>query len=262
MIRRPPRSTLFPYTTLFRSGVLGCVVAIKCPSLSGNRLGGDYSREVGIPVVTPKTNPAANDSGRDGRLAVPIWRNFVQADFCPASISCRAHDNSQSDPNGPPCWNYLQHGDVTPVSANRIELQSSKCAAIQLFGNISLVWAFLLVVLIFSPRPVHAHVGVVLRLPGNRVTVAEQELLARVLFEVVVAPYVDQRGGLCLRSCDTFPSMREHLHTQFEPVVEFFLYKPSGVEKVAVPGLRHHLIASAAVKSPCPNILLRSEEHT
>src|ERR1035437_6545400 len=70
--------------------------------------------EVGIPVVTPKTNPAANDSGRDGRLAVPIWRNFVQADFCPASISCRAHDNSQSDPNGPPCWNYLQQGDVIP----------------------------------------------------------------------------------------------------------------------------------------------------
>src|SRR3712207_8621135 len=26
MIRRPPRSTLFPYTTLFRSGVLGCAI--------------------------------------------------------------------------------------------------------------------------------------------------------------------------------------------------------------------------------------------
>src|SRR3712207_7538872 len=26
MIRRPPRSTLFPYTTLFRSGTLGCIV--------------------------------------------------------------------------------------------------------------------------------------------------------------------------------------------------------------------------------------------
>src|ERR1035437_10933265 len=24
MIRRPPRSTLFPYTTLFRSGIAGC----------------------------------------------------------------------------------------------------------------------------------------------------------------------------------------------------------------------------------------------
>src|ERR1039457_3415639 len=27
MIRRPPRSTLFPYTTLFRSGCDGCIVA-------------------------------------------------------------------------------------------------------------------------------------------------------------------------------------------------------------------------------------------
>src|SRR5256885_16818105 len=27
MIRRPPRSTLFPYTTLFRSGLLGVLVA-------------------------------------------------------------------------------------------------------------------------------------------------------------------------------------------------------------------------------------------
>src|SRR5256714_9887976 len=27
MIRRPPRSTLFPYTTLFRSGVLGIVAS-------------------------------------------------------------------------------------------------------------------------------------------------------------------------------------------------------------------------------------------
>src|SRR5256885_10155419 len=28
MIRRPPRSTLFPYTTLFRSGLLGVLVAV------------------------------------------------------------------------------------------------------------------------------------------------------------------------------------------------------------------------------------------
>src|SRR3712207_8499495 len=29
MIRRPPRSTLFPYTTLFRSWVQGC--SLRCP---------------------------------------------------------------------------------------------------------------------------------------------------------------------------------------------------------------------------------------
>src|SRR3712207_6873813 len=32
MIRRPPRSTLFPYTTLFRSGVLGFAVASDRPA--------------------------------------------------------------------------------------------------------------------------------------------------------------------------------------------------------------------------------------
>src|SRR3712207_8155366 len=32
MIRRPPRSTLFPYTTLFRSNATGCVSAAKMKS--------------------------------------------------------------------------------------------------------------------------------------------------------------------------------------------------------------------------------------
>src|SRR3712207_7577277 len=30
MIRRPPRSTLFPYTTLFRSGIVGGSMGIAC----------------------------------------------------------------------------------------------------------------------------------------------------------------------------------------------------------------------------------------
>src|SRR5258708_31914957 len=32
MIRRPPRSTLFPYTTLFRSGALGAIVSGSGPT--------------------------------------------------------------------------------------------------------------------------------------------------------------------------------------------------------------------------------------
>src|SRR6266702_7589605 len=30
MIRRPPRSTLFPYTTLFRSGPFACLTLAEC----------------------------------------------------------------------------------------------------------------------------------------------------------------------------------------------------------------------------------------
>src|SRR2546427_3619485 len=32
MIRRPPRSTLFPYTTLFRSLVVPALLMVRCPS--------------------------------------------------------------------------------------------------------------------------------------------------------------------------------------------------------------------------------------
>src|SRR5258708_10272086 len=36
MIRRPPRSTLFPYTTLFRSLILGAIGRSLAPAHSGN----------------------------------------------------------------------------------------------------------------------------------------------------------------------------------------------------------------------------------
>src|SRR2546422_3212464 len=35
MIRRPPRSTLFPYTTLFRSSLFFKIVRAKCLSCAG-----------------------------------------------------------------------------------------------------------------------------------------------------------------------------------------------------------------------------------
>src|SRR3989441_10124041 len=47
MIRRPPRSTLFPYTTLFRSEALGCVTAVGA---------GDA---VGVGLATPPAPGAA-----------------------------------------------------------------------------------------------------------------------------------------------------------------------------------------------------------
>src|SRR2546427_8738469 len=35
MIRRPPRSTLFPYTTLFRSGLAGTIAALHQQGFAG-----------------------------------------------------------------------------------------------------------------------------------------------------------------------------------------------------------------------------------
>src|SRR3712207_7205672 len=41
MIRRPPRSTLFPYTTLFRSGYIG-----KCSAPCVGRVSADEHRDI------------------------------------------------------------------------------------------------------------------------------------------------------------------------------------------------------------------------
>src|SRR3712207_8809874 len=53
MIRRPPRSTLFPYTTLFRSGREGADVEVRVP--------------VGTQVVDAETNEFMVDLSEDGQ---------------------------------------------------------------------------------------------------------------------------------------------------------------------------------------------------
>src|SRR2546430_17209970 len=57
MIRRPPRSTLFPYTTLFRSGITGA----KVPSSSLDKITAEYLLEPlggGKPVAVVEPAPA------------------------------------------------------------------------------------------------------------------------------------------------------------------------------------------------------------
>src|SRR2546427_5359380 len=49
MIRRPPRSTLFPYTTLFRAPLLGGLVEVRVQDGNG-RLVRKLLRETDIPV--------------------------------------------------------------------------------------------------------------------------------------------------------------------------------------------------------------------
>src|SRR5207248_8623736 len=45
MIRRPPRSTLFPYTTLFRSPLLLGLTEAKGVSVPAREVGGDFRSE-------------------------------------------------------------------------------------------------------------------------------------------------------------------------------------------------------------------------
>src|SRR3712207_9002225 len=77
MIRRPPRSTLFPYTTLFRCGVRGREVdgdvRVRLPSSGRRHRGGEQQRAVDRagahldrPAVAAGGDPEAQglDAGR------------------------------------------------------------------------------------------------------------------------------------------------------------------------------------------------------
>src|SRR3712207_8034283 len=67
MIRRPPRSTLFPYTTLFRSS---SSVRLLAPSRAGcgsrSRLG-HFTRGI-LPAGAPSLGPVRAVLGRPGNL--------------------------------------------------------------------------------------------------------------------------------------------------------------------------------------------------
>src|ERR1700722_17582585 len=82
-----------------------------------------------------------------------------------------------------------------------------------------------LLIVIFSfvvfstPSPIHAHVGIVLRLPGDRMAVTEQELFIGIVFEVVIAADVDHCRSPGLGGHETFAPMREEFGTHLQPRV-------------------------------------------
>src|SRR2546426_10709463 len=81
MIRRPPRSTLFPYTTLFRSGA----GASAAPPRSSVRRAAQPS------MRTVKVRPAAPTM--NWRRVMPLWRVLVvMASALPHGALDRAHD--------------------------------------------------------------------------------------------------------------------------------------------------------------------------
>src|SRR5256885_10224021 len=81
MIRRPPRSTLFPYTTLFRSGtgvgrpgVLGLAAAV---------------RAVAAPARGARQDVVKVVSGRSGRRSVPRSEEHTSELQSPCNLVCR-----------------------------------------------------------------------------------------------------------------------------------------------------------------------------
>src|SRR2546427_245649 len=63
MIRRPPRSTLFPYTTLFRSGLYGLA---RDAAYAGDGSGGDRPRD-GSDSGPARRAPGPAEARRRGR---------------------------------------------------------------------------------------------------------------------------------------------------------------------------------------------------
>src|SRR3712207_6920669 len=74
MIRRPPRSTLFPYTTLFRSGVLGSTLA----EIAGNKAG---IVKPGVPlIIAPQAAEAEAVIRHEVRESSPLWQAAPDGD--------------------------------------------------------------------------------------------------------------------------------------------------------------------------------------
>src|SRR3712207_8211459 len=72
MIRRPPRSTLFPYTTLFRSGPAGLVAGdhVACRSLAHEEDALQVRIDDGVPVLLDRKSTRLNSSHANISYAV------------------------------------------------------------------------------------------------------------------------------------------------------------------------------------------------
>src|SRR2546430_8127030 len=80
MIRRPPRSTLFPYTTLFRSGVLARRLIVPAHQRHAGRrqperAGAQARRQVGAPRSEEHTSELQSQSNLVCRLLLEKKKN-------------------------------------------------------------------------------------------------------------------------------------------------------------------------------------------
>src|SRR3712207_8715285 len=72
MIRRPPRSTLFPYTTLFRSDLPEAAVAIQVSGTFGSRQ--EEAQRLGR-VLRPKSD------GRQAHFYTVVSRDTIDTEY-------------------------------------------------------------------------------------------------------------------------------------------------------------------------------------
>src|SRR2546427_7740926 len=96
MIRRPPRSTLFPYTTLFRSGSLAWAERIAKPPLGGCRpaVPNHYSSRLAF------QNPCSTPDRKSTRLN-SSHSQISYAVFCLKKNTSLRHPDSPSKLGNP-----------------------------------------------------------------------------------------------------------------------------------------------------------------
>src|SRR3989454_5964549 len=91
MIRRPPRSTLFPYTTLFRSGLNGQGLA-RTPSSTS--------------IISARPKPDRKDSSNKGcrtwSLRGPLPRDIIGCRSPTGKTAFKTRDSSRADETADP----------------------------------------------------------------------------------------------------------------------------------------------------------------
>src|SRR2546421_9436285 len=102
MIRRPPRSTLFPYTTLFRSPHLLDGVR-QHAELAGHLPGGDRSQIAGAEPL----------GGRQDRKSTRLNSSHDQISY---AVFCLKKKNYRQQADGAQCVHATQ---ATPTSATK-----------------------------------------------------------------------------------------------------------------------------------------------
>src|SRR5256885_10594324 len=109
MIRRPPRSTLFPYTTLFRS----VVVKLKHPNVARVYAMGEVAGEyfLAMEYVQGKTVSRFTRRLREKKQVMPLGLILLIGERVCQGLAY-AHD--AKDDNGAPL--FLVHRDLSPAN--------------------------------------------------------------------------------------------------------------------------------------------------
>src|SRR3712207_7403441 len=93
MIRRPPRSTLFPYTTLFRSRLMSQALRILNPAISRTKTTmvfiNQIRQKIGVMFGNPETRSEEHTSELQSRQYL-VCRLLLEKKKTPAPVICRS----------------------------------------------------------------------------------------------------------------------------------------------------------------------------